>query len=392
MKAQLPFFNFSLRKVLALEPDSFKKAKIKIILTILVFSVVKLLIALPVAIEHEQYRQIFRSTIIIVLFLVLIKLMLSRPSIVTTISHFMIVSGIVVIWTNLFLYVNHINIFTIQLIFMITLSSYYLIGGKKAAVYTMLSMASIVVFILTRDTLWGHFKLASQELPSPGVDIIIMLNFITFLLIHYLYYRAFRENLAEKELLNEQLEINVREAKALAESRSVFLSTMSHELRTPLNGVIGMTNLIKDTALPEQKDYLNVLEFSATNLLSVVNDILDYNKIELDKIELEAVPVSLPALLQQICTGLGIKAAEKALAWKLEVDSKLKDRLVVTDPTRLTQIIYNLAGNAIKFTSEGMVGVSLNVLTETEGTIRIRFTITDTGIGIEDDRQEAIFD
>ncbi|RCH54883.1 hypothetical protein DJ568_10410 [Mucilaginibacter hurinus] len=392
MKAQLPFFNFSLRKVLALEPDSFKKAKIKIVLIILLFSTAKLFIALPFAIEHQQYLQITRTLAIVFIFLFLIKVVLYRPSATAAIAHAMIICGLVMIWTNLFIYVQHINIFTIQLIFMTSLVSYYLIGGSRAGWYTFMAMSPLMVFILTKESIWGHFKLVAQELPSPGMDIIILLNFLTFIFVHYVYYDAFTQNLKEKQALNDQLELNVKEAKALAESRSVFLSTMSHELRTPLNGVIGMTNLIKDTAVEEQKDYLNVLEFSATNLLSVINDILDYNKIELDKIQLETVPVSLPALLHQICTGLGIKAAEKALAWKLEVDPKLKDCLVITDPTRLTQIIYNLAGNAIKFTSDGMVGVSVKVVTATNNTVLTRFTVTDTGIGIDISRQEAIFD
>jgi signal transduction histidine kinase len=97
----------------------------------------------------------------------------------------------------------------------------------------------------------------------------------------------------------------------LAESRSVFLSTMSHELRTPLNAVIGMTNLIKDTATEEQTENLDILEFSAVSLLTLVNDILDYNKSENDKIELENLPVQLPILLHKVCSGLQQKAAGK---------------------------------------------------------------------------------
>ncbi|RYD93737.1 MAG: response regulator, partial [Sphingobacteriales bacterium] len=304
----------------------------------------------------------------------------------------MLVSGVAVIWSNVLVYAHQINIVTVQLIFMTALVSYYLIGGVKAACYTMASILSVVFYMSTRNSGWDYLNITPQVLASPGVDIIILLNFTTFVLIHYLYYQAFHENLKEKELLNLQLKVNIQEAKALAESRSVFLSTMSHELRTPLNGVIGMTNLIKDTALEEQKEYLNILEFSATNLLSVINDILDYNKIELDKIALEAIPVNLPVLLQKICNGLGIKAAEKALAWDLEVDEELKDKLVVTDPTRLTQIIYNLAGNAIKFTSNGMVGVAVKVTKQIDDNITVRFSICDTGIGIAADRQEAVFE
>ena len=153
-----------------------------------------------------------------------------------------------------------------------------------------------------------------------------------------------------------------------------------------------MTNLLKDTALEEQKENLNILEFSATNLLAMINDILDYNKGELNKIELESLPVNLSVLLQKICYGLQIKAIEKSLKWKLEWDEILKDKTVITDPTRLTQIIFNLAGNAIKFTNQGSVTVSAKVLSWDEDTMHVQFSIRDTGIGIGADRQEAIFD
>ncbi|RYZ92223.1 MAG: response regulator, partial [Sphingobacteriaceae bacterium] len=153
-----------------------------------------------------------------------------------------------------------------------------------------------------------------------------------------------------------------------------------------------LTNLIKDTASEEQKQYLNVLEFSATNLLSVVNDILDYNKIELDKIELEALPVNLPGLLQKISNGLAMKAAEKGLEWKLEIDEILEERTIITDPTRLTQIIYNLGGNAIKFTNDGAVNIKVKFIEQNDKKINIEFSISDTGIGIDMDRQEAIFE
>jgi signal transduction histidine kinase len=342
MNPNLPFFNVSLKKVLALEPDFFKRAKIKIVLTVLVFSIIKALIVIPIAFEYEQYRQLIRAGIVIALFLSLIKIILYRPNSIIIISHIAIIAGILVICSNLFVYSQELNVFCVQLIFMTSLCSYYLIGGKTAIYYTIATILPALYYTLTKDSSFAHFNISSEKLTPTGLNIIVMLNFITFVIIHTLFYQAFSQNLKEKERLNQQLILNVNEAKALAESRSIFLSTMSHELRTPLNGVIGMTNLLKDNAADEQKDYLSILEFSATNLMSMINDVLDYNKGELDKIELEELPVNLSTLLHKIGYGLELKAVEKGLSLNLELDEPLKQELVVTDPTRLTQSFTTL--------------------------------------------------
>lgn len=382
------FFNFSLKKVLDQEPDSFERAKIKIVVTILLFSVIKGLIVFSIAIAHQQPAQLLRSGIAALLFLSLLKILLYRPSTIRIVSHAILVLTLVVIYTNLFALSRGLNIINVQLIFMTILGGYYLIGGRMAFVYVALSTVPALVYMFSQQIVVSN----AEGLPPLGTAVMVTLNFLTFVISQYLYYEAFHENLKEKEDLNKQLQVNVVEAKALAESRSIFLSTMSHELRTPLNGVIGMTNLLKDSAHDGQKDYLDILEFSAANLLSMVNDVLDYNKSELDKIELEELPVNLSALLQKISSGLQMKAVEKNLSWKLEIDEALKNRLVVADPMRLTQIIYNLAGNAIKFTESGRVAISVKVLNQNEHRIDTKFIVSDTGIGINYDRQEAVFE
>jgi signal transduction histidine kinase/CheY-like chemotaxis protein len=390
MEEQLPFFNFSLNRVLRTEPDSFKKAKIKIAYAILIISIAKIFIVFPFAMHDDQHRQIARLLALTLLYLVLIKVLLYRPSSITILSHIMLLSGLATIWSNLFIYAQHINIVTIQFVVMVVLISYYLVGGIAAAIYTISAIFPVLLFLALRESGAGN-KTDAQEINSIASDIIISLNFLTFVLSHFLFYRAFKQNLAEKEKLNEALQVNIREVKALAESRSVFLSTMSHELRTPLNGVIGLTHLLKDEAPVSQMDNLNLLEFSANNLLAVINDILDYNKSELDKIELEVVPVNLADLLLKIGYGLRWKAVEKGLNWNLNIDEKLNGLFVQTDPTRLTQIIHNLAGNALKFTDTGAVTINAAVVNSQNNSISIQFSVSDTGIGIAPDRQEAIF-
>jgi signal transduction histidine kinase/CheY-like chemotaxis protein len=392
MDSHIPFLNFSLKKVLAQQPETLKKARIKILYTILLLSMLKIVIILPMVYHSIQDRQLYRIIFVLVYYMVLTKYLLYKPLNINIISQGMILIGIAGIWSNIFLFQQNINLVTIQFVFMVTFVSYYLIDSRYAVIYSILAISPVMYFLAVTNRQNWHLAVVPEELPTPGFEAVVFMNFITMLLVHYLFYCAFRDNVNEKEALNKQLEATVAETKALADSRSVFLSTMSHELRTPLNAVIGMTNLVKDTATEEQTENLDILEFSAMSLLTLVNDILDYNKTENDKIELEAIPVNLPDLLHKVCTGLQQKAAEKGLDVVLHVDENLKGKWIVTDPTRITQIIYNLVGNAIKFTEKGSVSVKATSLGQTEDNMQVHFSVSDTGIGIALNRQDAIFD
>ncbi|WP_374948716.1 ATP-binding protein [Mucilaginibacter sp.] len=390
--ASLPFFNFSLNKVLLKEPDSLNRARVEIVFTTLALLIFKIIVLFPFVYHELKAHQFYRLSFVLVLYLGLIKYLLYKPAAVTLISHIIILTGVASVWSTLFVFGQRLNLVTIQFVFMVIFVGYYLIDKRYAIAYSFSAIIAIMLYLVTRNEALWQLDQSSQELPSPGFEIIVMLNFTTMVYIHYLFYWAFKDNVAEKEALNKQLQNTIAEVKALADSRSLFLSTMSHELRTPLNAVIGMTNLVKDTATEEQTENLDILEFSATSLLTLVNDILDFNKSENDKIELEAIPVYLPGLLHKVCYGLQQKAAEKGFGLILQVDDVLKDRWIITDPTRLTQIIYNLGGNAIKFTEKGEVNIKVTATEEDEERINVHFTITDTGIGIPADRQAAIFE
>ncbi|OOQ61557.1 ATP-binding protein [Mucilaginibacter pedocola] len=392
METPISVFNFSLKKVLGMEPDNLKKARIKIVYTILLLSILKIVVLLPMVHQTIQQGQLYRVIAALVLYVGLAKYLLYKPAHIGIISHGMIITGVIAIWANLLHFQQGVNLVTLQFVFMVTFVSYYLIDSRYAIIYSIFSIAPLMYILATSGRDKWEVGFVPQELPSPGFETIVFMNFCTMVLVHYLFYCAFRANVTEKEELNKQLEAQVAETKALAESRSVFLSTMSHELRTPLNAVIGMANLVKDTATEEQTENLDILEFSAMSLLTLVNDILDYNKSENDKIELEAIPVSLPDMLHKVCSGLKLKASEKGLDIILDVDDRLKSNWVMTDPTRLTQIVYNLVGNAIKFTERGRVNIRATAMAATEEYIPVQFTIADTGIGIPLNRQEAIFD
>jgi signal transduction histidine kinase/CheY-like chemotaxis protein len=188
------------------------------------------------------------------------------------------------------------------------------------------------------------------------------------------------------------LKLAKREAEQGLRSKNEFLSTMSHEIRTPLNSILGMTHLIlRDKPRTEQKEQLNVLLFSANNLLAIVNDILDYNKIEAGKINIESIEMDITGIAKNIISGLRTASEEKNIDLRLDIDPALRNR-VLGDPTRFSQVITNLLGNAIKFTRKGYVLLAIKVADQTANHITLTIKVEDTGIGIAPDKQKLIFD
>lgn len=196
------------------------------------------------------------------------------------------------------------------------------------------------------------------------------------------------------ELKNIQFQLE--KAKQIAEQSSLdksqFLSSMSHEIRTPLNAIIGLTHLLsEEDPKPEQIENLSTLSFSAQNLLVLINDILDFNKIEAGKIVFEKIDFNLENLLKKIKHGFQIAASENKNTITLRTD-ELIPKYIKGDPTRLSQILTNLVGNSVKFTQNGEINITTKLVEKTDKEAVIFFSVTDTGIGIPKEKQDFIFD
>jgi signal transduction histidine kinase/CheY-like chemotaxis protein len=276
-------------------------------------------------------------------------------------------------------FTRFLNIFLVAMFVSTTYALYVFFQAarnrRSGSLFALLSTAVmlLILFLINLE----YFGVIST------MKIVIFVGYIAFF---------FLQSLALSHRFAHSFRQATLQAQQGLKAKSEFLSTMSHEIRTPLNAVIGMTHLLlRHDPRADQKEDLGVLLFSANNLLSIVNNILDYNKIEEGKIGFEHIPMDLPAIARNIAAGLKNAAQEKGIDLLVNVDQRL-DKKLIGDPTRTSQVINNLVHNAIKFTREGHVSLSIQMVFFTEESARIMVSVKDTGIGIPREKQHMIFD
>jgi two-component system, sensor histidine kinase len=340
---------------------------------------------------QERSFVLIRMGILLALFITGFALLLFRQP-WSLAGHFFIICITLMIWSALLLFKHSLNVSTAEVVLLVLSGGYYILGSKWGTIYSLINISVIIGYVVLDN--YTEVSLPTQRLSiNQHAGIIgMVINFLLLLYIHYAFFRAFKKSQLNETELREHLQKALIAEREQANAKTNFLSTMSHELRTPLNAVIGMTNILHmEGPRPDQLEHLEVLRFAADNLMVTVNDILDFNKIDSGAVVLDNRPFQPAELLNNVCGSFKARAAEKGISFSCKIDTEINGMTVLGDPERLTSILFNLIGNAVKFTSAGHVRVEARLLGKTGTTASLRLRVEDTGIGIPPDRQERIF-
>jgi signal transduction histidine kinase/ActR/RegA family two-component response regulator len=399
MHREVSFFNFSLSKILTDDQSILDQARIRLLyygFWIVFVAVLGLFISV-----YFQHQGLLTATagISLVCIAFFFKYLTYRPN-WRPISHALLIMATLINLNNVFIALQKVDIIAIQVILLVILFSFYMLGQKCGLFYSLLNIIPVLIFYLFEYTGGYNITLNPEKVDQSTTIIGMFANFIIIIYIHSYFYNAFISNIkqlketGEAQLeLNNQLEIAKEKAEKSSQVKSEFLATMSHEIRTPLNAIIGMSNvMIMAKPRPDQKENLNVLKYSANNLLAIVNDVLDFNKIESGKVVFEHLKFNVDELLLNICGAQILKAKEKGVILKVKIDPLLTNKVLFGDPTRVTQILFNLITNAVKFTARGNIWVKAHINETKKNKIVVTFTVKDTGIGIGKDNLESIFE
>lgn len=258
---------------------------------------------------------------------------------------------------------------------------------KTLSIIATIVMVSVLSFNIFISYLFLEKGQITEEFMKLGIATLF--SFLLLLVIFFL--------IRKREKPKETLQSGIVEEESIEEKENKtannFLANMSHELRTPLNGILGFTDILKDTKLDnEQKEFVSIIQDSSKNLLNIVNDILDFSKVESGKMELENIPFNPIEKFELTIESYSAKVAQKKIELGLYIDPSLPTT-IMGDPTKLSQVILNLLSNAIKFTDrDGMVNVAIEKVSETKEAIDVEFSVKDSGKGIEEDKIETIFE
>lgn len=309
------------------------------------------------------------------------------------VGHYFIFCLTCFIWSSLLLLKDGINIVTVQYVMMIVTGGYYILGSRWGLLYSFINTLPVVLLFSLQQFYNVGIPFAIQNVNIYAYNFSIIINFIFLIFIHYYFFKSFKRSSQKEQGLTANLKRSLSSARKVAEDKSNFLSTMSHELRTPLNAVIGMTNvLLQNDPKPEQKENLEVLHFSAENLMATINDILSFNQLDAGRKELEQTTLCLDNLFTNVYGALKPRSVAKGIEFLLDIDSQLKGIYIYGDQSRLTQILFNLVENAIKFTQNGFVKILVVLKSQWEQSLKIKFEIIDSGIGIPANQVSSIFE
>jgi signal transduction histidine kinase/CheY-like chemotaxis protein len=265
----------------------------------------------------------------------------------------------------------------------------FLVNNHEKYHKRVISYFSLVIVCITITYIISQPSSPFQNIDTSTYVISFNINLVCAVLLSaaFSYFNIHFERKFAQALIEEK-----NKTLDAMKTRSHFLSHMGHELRTPLNGIIGATNLLaKGKTLSEQDEFLNILKYCSNHMLDVINNILDYNKIDADKMDIHLTEINLKQLLENASLPFHDRLEEKHLDWKLDIDKKVHET-VMADDIRLTQVINNLISNALKFTDKGYIRFSARCKAENADVLEVEFSVEDTGIGISKENQKKIFE
>ncbi|WGQ10616.1 ATP-binding protein [Pedobacter gandavensis] len=309
------------------------------------------------------------------------------------IGHYFIFCLTCLVWSNMLLLQDGINIVTVQYVLIIISGGYYILGFRWGLIYSLVNTLSVVALFFIKNFSQIDLSIGNLSTNYYEYSFALVFNFLLLIFIHHYFFRAFKKTSRKERILTAYLKKSLFSAEKVAAAKTNFLATMSHELRTPLNAVIGMTNvLLEDNPRAGQKENLEILSFSSENLMSTINNILSFNRLDAGMEQLENTSFRLDLLLSNIYGALKLRVLNEDLAFELDMDDRIKAKLVMGDQIRLTQIFFNLVGNAIKFTASGFVKIRAIVVMADSDRLKIKFEIEDSGIGIPELQQARVFE
>jgi signal transduction histidine kinase/ActR/RegA family two-component response regulator len=398
MNKGISFFNLSINKILTKEQSALDKARIRLLYY--GFWIVGVAVAGLFTSVYFQRQTLLSITagILFISFLGLFKYLTYRPN-SKQISHILLIIGSIVNINTIFIALQKVDIITVQVLLLIVLFSYYMLGQGWGLFYSLLNLIPVMVFLVIFYFNGYFISLPPETIDQSTTIIGVFTNFILIVYIHSHFYGAFLNNIEElkatgdnQQRLNKEIGLAMQKAEESSRIKSDFLATMSHEIRTPLNAIIGMSNvMLMNNPRKDQKENLDVLKLSGNSLMAIVNDVLDFNKIESGQLVFEKKKFNLFELVQSVCAAEKLKAEEKGLIFSLKVDPILNNKLLIGDPVRLGQVLFNLISNAIKFTSEGTIWVRASYY-EYNDLLTVNFVVKDTGIGMNQTHLDSIFE
>ncbi|MCF0071812.1 ATP-binding protein [Dyadobacter sp. CY261] len=319
--------------------------------------------------------------------------MLRRGVALQQVGHYALSCLTLIILSTALLYKQGHYLVTFQFIFIILCSGFYILGAGWGLFYSLLNI--FVIGLVTILTQYLKIKISFQTYTADpnALAFTVLYNYAMLLYVHFFFFKESELANAKEKTLLKELKIAAVQAQDLADYKTNFLITMSHEIRTPLHAIIGGLDLIiSEKPRPDQKNNLESVRFSADVLKSIIDDLLNLNDLEGNQTELRREIFQPVATVAGIFHSLKATAGKKGLTLSLSTSQELSEFWVIGDPVRLAQIVMNLINNAIKYTEQGSVEVTMQTKRITDDLVEIFFNVSDTGIGIPTEVRPYIFE